>query len=295
MMAAYAAANGGEVILFEQNEKLGKKLFITGKGRCNFTNDTDVPGLMANVVRNPKFLYSAFYTMDPTAVVGFFDERGLKTKVERGNRIFPASDHSSDVIKTLERACRDAGVTVYLNRRIDGLILSEDRKRIVGVKDENGESFDADAVVIATGGLSYSSTGATGYGYRFAKLTGHGLKKTFPSLVPMNVREDYVRELMGLSLKNVVLRIYDSSENKPVYDEQGEMLFTHFGISGPLVLTASSRIACAERQRKAERSVFGREGKRDAARARGFKACSFGGKAGGEDASRLERGDEQEL
>ena len=260
MMAAYAAAaNGGEVTLFEQNEKLGKKLFITGKGRCNFTNDTDVPGLMANVIRNPKFLYSAFYTMDPAALVGFFDERGLKSKVERGNRVFPASDHSSDVIKVLERACENAGVSVYLNKRVDGLLLSRDKKHVAGVKDSSGESFDADAVIIATGGLSYPGTGATGYGYRFAKLTGHGLKKTFPSLVPMNVKEDYVKELMGLSLKNVAFKLYEPSaypgddetvsglmeavsKNKPVFDEQGEMLFTHFGVSGPLVISASAKL-----------------------------------------------------
>ena len=253
MMAAYSASMCGHcVTLIEKNEKLGKKIYITGKGRCNFTNDSDVETLLLNVVRNPKFLYSAFYTFDAAAVIDFFETHGMKTMVERGNRAFPASDHSSDVIRTLERALRDNGVEILLNTEVKS-ILSESNPifepvegtRVVGVKDAAGKTYHADAVIVATGGLSYATTGSTGDGYRFAKEYGHKIKETSPSLVPLNTKEEYVKELMGLSLKNVELKVVETSgkgKEKVVFSEQGEMLFTHFGISGPLVLTASAKL-----------------------------------------------------
>lgn len=239
MAAALAAAeNGQQVTLLEKNEKLGKKLYITGKGRCNITNACDTEELFSNVPRNAKFLYSAFYACDNFKVMRFFEEHGLRLKTERGNRVFPESDHSSDVIRTLQNAMRDAGVEVRLFTEVKSLLVKD--SRVAGVLLENKEKLSGDAVVIATGGFSYQSTGSTGDGYRFAAETGHELVKTTPSLVPFTVKEDYVKEMQGLSLKNVKVSIYQ--KNRKIYEDVGEMLFTHFGVSGPLLLSASSLV-----------------------------------------------------
>lgn len=258
MMAALAAAeNGHEVLLLEKNEKLGKKLYITGKGRCNITNSSDMETLFANVMTNSKFLYSAFYAYDNQMVIGFFEREGLALKNERGNRIFPVSDHSSDVINTLQRALKKAGVEVKLHTEVEKLLCEErenadtlgkkDAHQIVkGVQLKNGEAGGkktvmADAVIVATGGFSYQATGSTGDGYRFARETGHTVTEIYPALVPFHTKEDYVKKMQGLALKNVTVRIFDGK--KKLYENFGEMLFTHFGVSGPLLLSASSMIA----------------------------------------------------
>lgn len=240
MMAAISAADTGHrVVLYEKNEKLGKKLYITGKGRCNITNQSDVEGLLKNVVRNPKFLYSAFYTFDSSRMMEFLEEEGLALKTERGNRVFPASDKSSDVIRTLQRALERRGVKVCLNQPVKKLCISQGCCN--GVVLKNGRTEPADAVVVATGGISYPSTGSTGDGYRFARESGHTMQETFPSLVPISVKEAYIMKMQGLSLKNTLLTV--KSGKNILFQEQGEMLFTHFGISGPLVLSASSAIS----------------------------------------------------
>lgn len=221
----FAAENGNEVHLFEKNEKLGKKLFITGKGRCNVTTALDVEAQLANVRSNPKFLYSAFYGFSNDAVMEFFEKNGCPLKVERGDRVFPVSDHSSDIIRTLEQAMRRAGVKIHLSREIKSL----------------SELSDFDSVIVATGGMSYPSTGSTGDGYRFAKELGISVTELTPGLVPMNLDGEIPKMLQGLSLKNVTAAIYDGK--KELYKDFGEMLFTHFGVSGPLILTGSSYIS----------------------------------------------------
>ena len=247
MFAAIAAAeNGHSVLLLEKNEKLGKKLFITGKGRCNITNSSDMEVLFDSVVTNRKFLYSAFYAYDNQMVIDFFEQAGLAVKNERGNRIFPVSDHSSDVIAALQRTLKKDHVEVQLHTNVREILYKETAKdggiskKASGVLLTNGEKISADAVIVATGGFSYQSTGSTGDGYRFAKEAGHTVTEIRPSLVPFNTKEAYVRELQGLSLRNVNVTIYNGK--KKVYDEFGEMLFTHFGVSGPLMLTASARL-----------------------------------------------------
>lgn len=243
MMAAYAAAeNGHRVTLLEQNEKLGKKLFITGKGRCNLTNASDMEQLFANVVSNRKFLYSAFYAYDNEQVISFFERHGMPTKTERGNRVFPVSDHSSDVIAALSRALREQHVEVLLHTRVQRLLMEErgEEKRITGVKLEDQTTMYADAVIVATGGISYPSTGATGDGYRMAEASGHKMVQPTPALVPMETKESWVKDLQGLSLRNVRMSVYQG--RKKLYEDFGEMLFTHFGVSGPLVLSASGCI-----------------------------------------------------
>ncbi|MDD6170161.1 MAG: NAD(P)/FAD-dependent oxidoreductase [Lachnospiraceae bacterium] len=239
MTAAIAAAeNGHDVLLLEQNEKLGKKLYITGKGRCNITNACETEELFLNVTKNAKFLYSAFYTYDNSRVMQFFEENGLALKTERGNRVFPVSDHSSDVIATLQKVLKEKGVKTCLNTKVVKILT--DKEMVCGVCLENGDEIKLDALVIATGGFSYQSTGSTGDGYRFAKELGHNVTELSPALVPFCTKEDYVKELQGLSLKNVTVSVY--RKNKKVYEDFGEMLFTHFGVSGPLILSASSRI-----------------------------------------------------
>lgn len=240
MMCAVSAADSGhQVILLEKNEKLGKKVYITGKGRCNITNNSDVENLLESTVTNAKFLYSAFYSFNSQQMMDFLQQEGLVLKTERGNRVFPVSDHSSDVIRTLEGALKNRGVLLRLQTKV--LEITQYEGNCSGVlcskKDGSQEKIEADAVVIATGGLSYSSTGSTGDGYRFARQTGHHIVETFPSLVPVEIREEFPKRLQGLSLKNVSLALVCGK--KVLYQEQGEMLFTHFGISGPLVLTAS--------------------------------------------------------
>ena len=236
--AIKAAENGHRVTIFESNEKLGKKLFITGKGRCNVTNTADREGFFRHVVRNPRFLYSAYAHFDSAAIMSLIESAGVPLKVERGQRVFPASDHSSDILKVLERTVRKSGVTVRLNTRVSAIL--ENGGAISGVRvGETVEPFDA--VILATGGLSYPSTGSTGDGYRFAQMLGHTVVKPTGSLVPLETEETWCAQLSGLTLKNVTLTVYQNG--KEVYSELGEMLFTHFGVSGPLVLSASALIA----------------------------------------------------
>lgn len=243
MMAAYAAAESGHTVtLLEQNEKLGKKLFITGKGRCNLTNASDMERLFVNVVSNRKFLYSAFYSYDNEQVISFFESHGMPTKTERGNRVFPVSDHSSDVIAVLSAALRGQHVEVLLHTKVKRLLLEEreEEKRVTGVELADHTKMHADAVIVATGGISYPSTGATGDGYRMAEESGHKMVSPTPALVPMETKEPWVRDLQGLSLRNVRMSV--TRGKKKLYEDFGEMLFTHFGVSGPLVLSASGCI-----------------------------------------------------
>lgn len=237
--SVFAARNGNEVHVFEKNEKLGKKLFITGKGRCNITNAGDMEDLFENVVSNRKFLYSSFYGYTNEDVISFFESLGVPTKIERGNRVFPVSDHSSDVIGALSREMKHAGVKVHLYTKVSK-ILTEDGK-FSGLELANGECVRGDACVIATGGFSYQTTGSDGDGYRFAEELGHEVTDRYPSLVPLAIEEEFVKELQGLSLKNVEAAIYDGK--KKLYQDFGEMLFTHYGVSGPLILSGSSHIA----------------------------------------------------
>lgn len=234
--AIYAARNHNEVILFDGNEKLGKKLFITGKGRCNITNACDMDTLFEHVISNRKFLYSAFYGYNNYDVIDFFEELGVKTKIERGNRVFPVSDHSSDVINALGKELQKNGVIVNLKTKVKNIIIEEGQAK--GLCLDNGKKVYGEHVIIATGGLSYPTTGSTGDGYDFAKKAGHTITRLTPSLVPFKVKENFVKELQGLSLKNVKASILDGK--KQLYSDFGEMLFTHFGVSGPLMLSASS-------------------------------------------------------
>ncbi len=234
-----AAQRGMRVRIFEQNEKLGKKLFITGKGRCNFTNACTEEELLEHTVTNPKFLYSAYYGCNSWDMIDFFEGIGVPTKVERGNRAFPASDHSSDIIRGMERELRRLGVQIHLGTKVSGLQIRDGR--VTGIRLADQREIEGDAVLIATGGLSYPVTGSSGDGLRFAREAGMRVTDCYPSLVPFNVSEEYVKGLQGLSLRNVTLRIV--REGKCLYQEFGEMLFTHFGISGPLVLTASAYLA----------------------------------------------------
>ena len=241
MMAAIAAADAGaEVVLYEHNEKLGKKLFITGKGRCNVTNAGDMENLFANVMTNDKFLYSAFYTFDNRAVMDFIEQAGCPLKVERGDRVFPVSDHSSDIIAAFQRQLRSRNVKIELNCGVKEILYRQEDDMTVteGVLLENGKCIKADSVIVATGGISYASTGSTGDGYDFAQKAGHKITEQKPSLVPFNIKEDWCKDAMGVSLKNVSLRLVCGK--KEIYNGFGEMLITHFGISGPLVLSASS-------------------------------------------------------
>lgn len=240
MMAAIAVAGTGmDVELLEKNEKLGKKIYITGKGRCNVTNDCEPETFFENVVSNPKFLYSAFYTFDPSQIMQLLQNNGCPLKVERGNRVFPVSDHSSDVIKTLHKAMLDKKVKISLHTEVKSLLIQDGV--CCGVELSDGRKIKADAVVVATGGMSYASTGSTGDGYLFAQQTGHKLVETKPALVPFTVKESWPLSLQGLALKNVEVTLLDGK--KQVYNGFGEMLFTHFGISGPLILSASSYYA----------------------------------------------------
>ena len=237
MMAAIAAGEGGaEVLLLEKNEKLGKKLFITGKGRCNVTNGADMETLFSNVCTNPKFLYSAFYDFDNYGVMELLERAGCPLKTERGERVFPVSDHSSDVIGALQRAMKNCGVKVLLQTGVKELLYTEER--VTGVVTEKGKKYEADSVIVCTGGISYPLTGSTGDGYRFGEECGHSVTKTLPALVPLQVMEEWCKDLMGLSLKNVEIRL--KCGKREVYEGFGEMLFTHFGVSGPLILSASS-------------------------------------------------------
>ncbi len=239
MFAAIAAAeNGNEVFLYEKNEKLGKKLFITGKGRCNLTNACDMDTLFASVVSNPRFLYSSFYNYTNQDVIAFFEKAGVATKTERGGRVFPDSDHSSDVIKGLERELKRRNVKVKLHAEVKDIKVRGERFEKLIFTD--GNEAEGDCCIVATGGLSYKTTGSTGDGYRFAETMGHTIRPCIPSLVPVETKELWVSELQGLSLRNVEVTVRDGQ--KKLYQEFGEMLFTHYGVSGPLLLSASSRV-----------------------------------------------------
>lgn len=237
MMAAIGAAGqGASVTLLEQNEKTGKKLFITGKGRCNLTNACEQEDFFNYVISNGKFLYSAFYQMDNQSVMAFFENAGCRLKVERGGRVFPVSNHSSDVLAALNRQMEKAGIQVCLRTKVREPVIVEGK--IAGVRLSDGRLLQADAVIIATGGKSYETTGSAGDGYLFAQRAGHTIKEVKPALVPFVVKEDWCMELQGLSLKNVSVIL--QSDKKKIYEGFGEMLFTHFGVSGPLILSASS-------------------------------------------------------
>ena len=239
--AIFAARQGSDVVLLEKNNKLGKKLFITGKGRCNITNACDLEDLFTSLVSNPKFMYSSFYSFSNDDVIRFFEELGLKTKIERGNRIFPRSDKSSDVISALSKEMNRLGVSFQLNSQVTNIITKNNEFLGVELKatDNKKNVIYADKLIIATGGISYPITGSTGDGYKFAESMGHRLKKTYPSLVPLNIQEiNIIKDLQGLSLKNIEVKIY--LKDKQIYKDFGELLFTHFGVSGPVILSASS-------------------------------------------------------
>lgn len=303
MAALFAAKNGHEVHLYEKNEKLGKKLFITGKGRCNVTNAGDMETLFNSVTSNPKFLYSAFYGFTNEQVMELFEGLGVPLKIERGNRVFPVSDHSSDVIGALSRELRRLGVEVNLHTEVKKVVVEEanlhmeagetiagkinlhtkakenvaekaDRETVLKAKNissktdkknrqeksvfqkiilSSGKEITGEVCIVATGGISYTSTGSTGDGYRFAKETGHRVTELFPSLVPMEVKEWYARELQGLSLRNVNAVIYDGK--KKLYEEFGEMLFTHYGVSGPVIISASSKVGKKLKEKELRLSI----------------------------------------
>lgn len=232
--AIFAAKNGNDVLLLEKNEKLGKKIYITGKGRCNLTNDVSAREFFDFVVNNPKFLYGAINAFPPQAVKDFFEENGLRLKTERGNRVFPASDKASDVTKTLEKVMRETGVSVRLDTEVKAIITKDGK--VTAVKTDKGTER-CDSVVVCTGGMSYPLTGSTGDGYVFAKAAGHTIVKPRASLVGIELKDNDIYDLQGLSLKNVSIKaVFDG---KTVYEDFGEMLFTHYGISGPIVLSCS--------------------------------------------------------
>lgn len=239
MMAGIAAAyNGNQVEIFEKNDRVGKKIFITGKGRCNITNASDIENHFSNILKNEKFLYSAYNNFNSEDICNMLENTGVKIKIERGNRVFPESDKSSDVIWALNKMLKDIGVKIYLNTEINKIEKNNDKMSVI---DKNGKKHIGDYCIVATGGMSYQSTGSTGDGYKFAKSFNLNVNKTYPSLVPLNIKEEMCKNLQGLSLKNVNLKVVDE-KGEEYYNEQGEMIFTHFGISGPLVLSASCYI-----------------------------------------------------
>lgn len=239
MAAKYALDGGADVTVLEKNEKAGKKIYITGKGRCNVTNACDKEDLMKNLVRNPRFLYASLATLDNQGIMELFEALGVKLKVERGQRVFPESDHASDITNALESHIRRKGAKIYFNTPVTGLIIEDGE--VKGVKTERG-TMRFDAVILATGGMSYPSTGSTGEGHAFLKEAGHSISPCRPALTPVETEESWPADLMGLTLKNVELTAYTNKngKKKKLYNELGEMLFTHFGVSGPLVLTLSS-------------------------------------------------------
>ena len=236
--ALFAARAGASVLLLEKNEKLGKKVYITGKGRCNLTNDCSRDDFLAQVPRNPRFLYSALSFFSPRDMMSLLEDAGCPVEVQRGQRVFPRSEKASDVTRALTSCLQSAGVRIRLNAEVRS--LERDGNRIAGVRLAGGERISSDAVILCTGGLSYPSTGSTGDGYRFAGEAGHSVLPPVPVLVGLETKEIWPRLLQGLSLRNVTLTL--SRGKKILYTELGEMLFTHFGVSGPLVLEASCHI-----------------------------------------------------
>lgn len=232
--AGMAGSRGKDVTLIEKNERIGKKLFITGKGRCNITNNAPIEDFFDNVMKNKNFLYSSFYSFTNKDILNLLETYGLKTKIERGNRIFPASDKSSDVIKAFEKFLLSNDVKLMLNTNVQS-IENKDGKFVI--KTKNDEMI-FNKLIISTGGESYPSTGSTGDGYRFAGKLGHHVTEIKPSLVPIEIQESWIKDLQGLSLKNVTLSAH--TKNKTLYEEFGEMIFTHYGISGPIVLSMSN-------------------------------------------------------
>lgn len=239
LAAGKAAEDGKDVILLEKNDRLGKKILISGKGRCNITNNTDIEGLIENIPGNGNFLYSAFYTFSNTDLLDFLHSYGLETKVERGGRVFPVSDRSKDVVDTLLKYLKDTGVKILYNSPVSDVIA--EKGVVKGVLLKDGRKLECDSVILATGGASYKGTGSTGDGYKIAKRLGHSIVKLRPSLVPLIVSEKWISELQGLSLKNVAITLINE-RGKKVYSDFGEMLFTHYGVSGPIILSASRHI-----------------------------------------------------
>lgn len=241
LMAAITASakKGNNVTVIEKNERAGRKLMITGKGRCNVCNNCDIDTLIANIPKNAKFLYSAFSALPPQELMSLFEKWGVALKTERGNRVFPVSDKAVDIVDALVNTAKKQGVKT-VNGTAEKLMTRDNK--IIGVKLTNGNILSADSVILATGGMSYPLTGSTGDGYTMASAFGHTVTELKPSLVPLNIHEGFCTRLSGLSLKNVTLRVFEDGKKKPLFCEMGEMLFTHFGISGPLVLSASSHI-----------------------------------------------------
>lgn len=236
IMAAIAAGkNNHEVILLEKNEKLGKKIYITGKGRCNVTNNSDEENIINNTIANPYFLYSAIYTFNSKDTMDLLENSGIPLKTERGNRVFPVSDKSSDIILGLLRTLKKYKVKIEFNTEVKGILV--EGKKAIGVLLTNGNRIYGDKIICGTGGLSYKSTGSTGDGYKFARDTGHMVTKLYPALVPIITNDEDIYRLQGLSLRNISLKAFVSG--KLVYEDFGEVVFTHYGISGPLILTAS--------------------------------------------------------
>ncbi|MBE6824019.1 MAG: NAD(P)/FAD-dependent oxidoreductase [Ruminococcaceae bacterium] len=239
MAAGVAAQNGADVTLFEKNEKTGRKLLITGKGRCNITNFCDNDEFISNIPTNPRFMYSAINAFSTYDTVAFFEDLGVATKVERGNRVFPVSDKAMDVCDALRNFVLQNGVKL-LTANIKALVQKDGE--VLGVKTDSNESFFADSIVVSTGGKSYPKTGSTGDGYKFAKSVGHSVNTVTPSLVPLVSNDYFCKELQGLSLKNVALKVVENISKKEIYSDFGEMLFTHFGLSGPTILSASAHM-----------------------------------------------------
>ena len=251
MMAAISAAKcGHDVHLYEKNEKLGKKIYITGKGRCNVTNACDTEDLFNNIVTNKKFMYSSIYTFDNNMVQDFFEEEGCPLKTERGNRVFPVSDKSYDIINALERAMKKLGVHINLFSEVSDIIVDNNTAKGIFV---SGKKIMGDRILLATGGYSYPSTGSTGDGHSFAKKYGHDVTKCSPALVPFVAKEEWVKDLQGLSLRNCKVTLFN--DNKIIYEDFGELLFTHFGVSGPTVLSASSYVTELIKKKKLRLSI----------------------------------------
>lgn len=246
MAAGAAGARGRKVLLIEKNEKLGKKLFITGKGRCNITNAADMDEFMSFIPKNSKFLYSAFRGLSNFDLIELLERMGLKTKIERGGRVFPESDKSSDVLKALQKYLNSNQVKVMLNTEVKE--IEANMNTITGVQLTDGRHFQCESIIVCTGGLSYPQTGSTGDGLEFARTVGHSITDLFPSLIPLVVKEAFIKELQGLSLKNVAIKVL--IDNKSIYEDFGEMLFTHYGLSGPIILSSSFYISEHLRNKK---------------------------------------------
>ncbi|MCB2355502.1 NAD(P)/FAD-dependent oxidoreductase [Clostridium estertheticum] len=244
MMAAVTASSKHEVVLIEKNERLGRKLYITGKGRCNITNAKDIGDFFENIPCNPNFLYSSLYSFTNEDTMNFFKEQGVNLKVERGDRVFPESDKSSDIIKAFDIELKNKKVEVLLNSKVKRIV--RDNQKVIGVELASGNNVYGDYIILCTGGLSYPQTGSSGEGLTYAKVLGHNIIKPKASLVPIELEEDWIKDLQGLSLKNVELNIINS-KNKSIYKEFGEMIFTHYGISGPIVLSGSCYVKEGEK------------------------------------------------